>query len=119
MAEKEFIENMKTRLEKEEQELIKELSSFAEKKKVLKNDWSARFPNFQGHNLEEEADEVEEYENLISIERALETKLEQIASALERISKKEYGACKICHEEISRERLGALPETAVCQNCKR
>ncbi len=119
MAEKEFIEKITAKLEKEKQELIKELDSFAEKKKGLKNDWSARFPNFHGSNLEEEADEVEEYENLISIEKTLETRLEQITSALERINKKEYGICKICRQEISKERLEAIPETAVCQNCKR
>ena len=118
MVEKEFIEKIEARLEKEKQELTKELNSFAEKKKNLKNDWSARFPNFQGHNLEEEADEVEEYENLISIERTLETRLEQVGLAIERIDKNEYGICKICRQEIGKERLEALPETAVCQNCK-
>ncbi|MBU4350835.1 TraR/DksA C4-type zinc finger protein [Candidatus Parcubacteria bacterium] len=119
MIEKEFIEKIKTRLEKEKQGLIKELDSFADKKKNLKSDWAARFPNFQGSNLEEEADEVEEYENLISIERTLETKLQQINLAMESMEKGEYGTCKTCHQEISKERLEAIPETAVCQNCKR
>lgn len=119
MLEKEFVEKLKTRIEKEKQGLIKELNSFAEKKKNLKNDWTARFPNFQGNNLEEEADEVEEYENLISIERALETRLEQIDLAIERINSREYGICKSCNKEISRERLEAIPETTACKDCKR
>ena len=118
MLKKEFIEKMKTKLEKEKQGLIKELDSFAEKKKNLKNDWTARFPNFQGSNLEEEADEVEEYENLISIEGTLEKRLGQIDLAIEKINKQEYGICKLCNKEISEERLEAIPETAVCQNCK-
>ena len=119
MVEKEFIEKVKTKLEKEKQGLIKELDSFAEKKKNLKSDWNARFPNFQGHNLEEEADEVEEYENLLSIEKTLETKLGQIDLAIENMKEGKYGTCKVCHQEISKERLEAIPETAVCQNCKR
>ena len=118
MLKKEFIEKIKTRLEKEKQGLIKELNSFAEKKKNLKNDWAARFPNFQGSNLEEEADEVEEYENLISIERTLETRLEQINSAIERINSQEYGICKLCNKEISEKRLEAIPETTTCKDCK-
>lgn len=119
MVGKEFIEKIKDKLKKEKQGLIKELDSFAEKKKNLKSDWNARFPNFQGSNLEEEADEVEEYENLLSIEKTLETKLEQIDLAIESMEKGEYGTCKVCHQEISKERLEAIPETAVCQNCKR
>ena len=118
MLEKDFIEKIKTRLEKEKQDLEKELEIFAKKDKILRGDWGTTYPNFHGSNLEEEADEVEEYANLLPIERALEIKLAKVNLALEKIKEKKYGFCEKCHREIGQERLEAIPETKACQKCK-
>lgn len=44
--------------------------------------------------------------------------LQQIDSALEKIKNGTYGICRICNEEISEERLKAVPTTSVCIKCK-
>ena len=128
MIEKALVEKIKERLEKERKNLEKELEGFAKKDKALKGDWDTFFPNFKVSNLEEEADEVEEYENLLPVERALEAKLSQINLALEKIrqaakgeprqGRGKYGICEKCGKEIGEERLKVIPETKICGQCK-
>lgn len=118
MIEKALVEKIKEGLEKERKNLEKELESFAKKDKTLKGDWDTSFPNFKVNNLEEKADEVEEYENLLPVERALETKLNQVDLALEKIKQGKYGICENCGKEISEERLKVIPETKICRQCK-
>ncbi len=117
--EKNFVEKMRAQLEEEKNVLEKELQGFAEKNKSLKGDWQTRFPNFQGDNLEEEADEVEEYGNLLPVERTLEARLAEISLALEKTKKGKYGLCEKCGQVIGLERLQAIPETRICDKCKK
>lgn len=115
-----LISELKTRLEKEREIVDEQLKGFAKKDRAIKGDWDAKFPRFSpGHTLEEEADEVEEYENLKAIEYALELKLNEINQALERIEKNNFGKCQVCHKEIETERILAIPETKTCNQCKK
>lgn len=50
----------------------------------------------------------------VSIEESLQLKLEEISDALDRVESGEYGRCEVCGEEISDERLTALPATRFC-----
>lgn len=43
----------------------------------------------------------------------------QIKAALDRIAAGTYGVCTKCGEDISMERLDALPATPFCRNCMR
>jgi RNA polymerase-binding transcription factor DksA len=45
--------------------------------------------------------------------------LYEIDEALYRIEKNEYGLCEICHNEISPQRLQAMPYVRTCINCQR
>lgn len=47
------------------------------------------------------------------------SELRQIDAALERISDGSYGICAKCGNEISIERLEALPSTPLCRHCAR
>ena len=114
-----FIKEIKEKLEKEKVSTEDQLQSFAKKDKKLAGDWETRFPKFNGGNLEEEADEVEEYEALLPIEFILENKLKDINLALEKIKKRKYGKCEKCGKEISRERLEVCPEARFCLKCQR
>jgi len=114
-----FIKEIKEKLEKEKVSTEEQLQVFAKKDKKLAGDWETRFPKFNGGNLEEEADEVEEYEALLPIEFILENKLKNINLALEKIKKGEYGKCEKCEKEISRERLEVCPEARFCLKCQR
>ncbi len=115
---KKLFQELKEKLEKGKQTLEKELKSFAKKDVKLKGDWDTRYPKFNGGGLEEEADEVQEYEKLLSVEYSLELRLKDVDSALEKIKKGKYGECEKCGKKISIERLKVCPEAKLCMKCK-
>jgi len=114
-----FIKKIKEKLEKERTSVEEQLQSFAKKDKKLTGDWETLFPKFNGGNLEEEADEVEQYESLLPIEFSLENRLRDINAALEKIKKGKYGNCEKCGKEILRERLKVCPEARFCLKCQK
>jgi len=120
---KELLQELKSKLEKEKKLLDKGLGSFATKDKKLKGDWDTRFPQFGkesgGAALEKAADEVEEYSTLWPIEYDLEIKLRNIDLALEKIKKGRYGICEKCRQPISIKRLKAFPEAQSCLKCEK
>jgi DnaK suppressor protein len=67
--------------------------------------------------MEEEADEVQEYGNLLPVEHSLELKLKDINNALEKMTNGTYGICEKCGEKIDEERLLACPEAKACVVC--
>lgn len=69
-------------------------------------------PDLEDHATEVEADEV-----LQGIGRAGQNEIRMINAALERIADGSYGICARCGDDISQERLEALPYTPVCKNC--
>ena len=115
---KNLLNKLKKKLEGEKENIEKELAKFAKKDEGLKDDWDTRYPHRNGSsgsgNLEEEADEVEEYANLLPVEYGLETKLKNINLALGKIKKGNYGKCEKCSEKIPEERLKAIPEARFC-----
>lgn len=116
---KELIEKLKQGLEKERSALEKELESFATEDKKIKHNWEVRYPNRENGNIEEEADESQEYDNLISLEHNLELKLKDVNLALEKIEKEKYGKCEKCSKEIEEKRLLACPEAKLCMICNK
>ncbi|HZX50081.1 MAG TPA: hypothetical protein VFE94_02915 [Candidatus Paceibacterota bacterium] len=112
------IGELKTRLEKEKERLESELASFATKDPNVKGDWDSKYPRIPGSNLEEAADEVEEYSTRLHLEHSLETKLKDINDALDRIEKGTWGTCQNCGNPIATERLQISPEAATCGKCK-
>jgi len=131
---KSFIEQMKEKLEERKKSLEKELKSFAQKSEVSQKDWQTLYPHFDGGNIGEEANEVEEYESLLPIEYTLELRLKDVNLALEKINlstklevntersqsikKDKYGICEKCGRKISKERLKIFPEARTCSKCK-
>ena len=120
---KDLLLKLKLKLEKSKQEIEKNLEKFADKDKKLKHDWDTRFPfsnNQESGNafLEQAADQVEEYGNLLPVEHSLELKLKNISSALKKIKLNEYGFCEKCHKKIEEKRIKAFPEAQYCLKCK-
>jgi DnaK suppressor protein len=117
------IQEIKEGLEKEKSALESNLGRFAKKDKTLKGDWDSDYPKFGtgvgNQALEEAADEVEEYSNLLPVEHSLELKLEKVNLALEKIEKGTYGICDKCGKKISAERLEVHPEANVCVKCEK
>lgn len=118
---KKLISELKTKLEAQKKSLEDELKSFATEDENLKHNWNAKYPNRENGNMEEEADEAQEYDNLVSVEHNLELKLKDVNVALEKISAEggEYGKCVKCGKEIEEERLKAVPEARLCIKCNK
>lgn len=114
---KELQEKLRYTLEKEKSSLEKELESFATEDKNIKDNWKAKHAKTEDTDMEEKADEVEEYDNLLSLEHSLELKLKDVKLALEKISAGNYGICEKCGSKIEEERLLAYPEAKLCIKC--
>ena len=122
MIDKKTLKALKETLEKEKEALEKELSSFAKKDATTPDDWDTKYPYFNGgagsQKLEEAADEMEEYMNLLPIEANFEAKIRAISLALEKIKKDTYGICENCKKEIPIERIKVYPAAKTCLECK-
>lgn len=111
---KKLLEELKGKLEEQKKSIEKELETFAKKDDVPKGDWETKYPNRENGTMEEEADEVQEYGNMLPVEHSLELKLKDVNSALEKIDKGCYGICERCGKEIEEERLRVAPEAKFC-----
>lgn len=114
---KELLSQLKELLEKEKSSLEKELESFAKEDKNIKGNWDAKRTISEDTDMEEKADEVEEYDNLISLEHSLELKLKDVNLAMEKMVKGAYGKCEKCDKEIEEQRILACPEAKLCIGC--
>ena len=118
--EEDFLKKQKEELLKEKKEVEKTLASFAKRSRKSGSNWETKFPQFGNTTAEqdENADEVEEYVNLLSIEHRLEMRLLDIKRAIEKIGKiKNYGTCEKCGKNIKKGRLKAVPATKFCSKC--
>ena len=119
MMQKALIKKLKQDLEIKKSALEKELESFATKDKKTKDNWDVKRIIVKDTDMEEKADEIEEYDNLLSLEHSLELKLKDVNLALEKIKKDRYGKCEKCDKEIEEKRLKAYPEAKLCMKCNR
>ena len=114
---KKLIEELKNKLETNKNSLQKELESFASEDPKLKHNWDTRYPNREDGDKDDEADEVQEYDNKLSLEYSLELKLKDVNVALEKIKNGGYGICENCGKKIDEKRLLACPEAKTCLKC--
>jgi len=114
---KKLLEELRRKLETQKKSITKELESFAKKDDSPKGDWETKYPNRENGSMEEEADEVQEYDNMLSVEYSLELKLKNVDLALKKIDEGKYGTCEKCNKKINEERLKAVPEGKLCMEC--
>jgi RNA polymerase-binding transcription factor DksA len=105
-----FLGEMKKRLEAEKAQLEKDLGSFGHKGKG--GNYVAEKPEV-GEIADENAQEVTEYNNELSVEPTLEKRLRRVNKALVRISDGSYGMCD--GEPTSEERLEADPSAGALE----
>ena len=108
---------IKEGLLKKKESLQSMLSSFATKDPNLKGDWDSKYPRVTEGGIEEAAGEVEEYSTSLPIEHNLETQLQNVENALDKIEQGNYGACETCGMQIEEERLVVSPEARFCTMC--
>lgn len=113
-----LLSELKEKLEKEKIAIKKQLATFADQDPEMKGNWDSRFPDFDG-NIEEAADEVEEYTSRLPVEFSLETRLRDVNLALEKMKKGKYGKCENCSKEIEEKRLKILPAARICMKCQK
>ncbi len=120
---KKLLKELEKKLEEQKASLEQELKRFANKDEKLKGDWDTRFPQpdgaVGGQALEDAADQVEAYVNLLPVEHNMEVRLQDINLALEKIKKDKYGKCEKCSKNIPEERLKIHPEARNCAGCRK
>ena len=112
----EKLKKIKDKLIAKKKLIISQLQKFAKKNKKIKDDFKTEFPNIGDHQ-DENADEVSEYENKLSVEHELENELKNIEGALKKTSENTYGICSTCGEKINPKRLEIMPEATLCVKC--
>jgi DnaK suppressor protein len=70
-----------------------------------------------GGELADIATEATEQEIELTLERAEEGRLLAVEAALRRLHEGDYGRCERCGQEISLDRLVAIPWTTTCVRC--
>jgi RNA polymerase-binding protein DksA len=112
------ITKIKEKLLKDKERLEADLKQFATKNKHNDDDYDANFPDL-GDKEDENANEVAQYSDNLTLERTLEKQLRDVNNTLKRIDGGEYGVCKYCNKEIPPERLEARPTSSACVECKK
>jgi DnaK suppressor protein len=114
-----LIEQAKKQLEVEKARLETELSRFSHRNtKATEADFEADFPNM-GDKDDENASEVAQFSDNLSLEDELEKALRDVESALKLIDEGKYGSCKYCGQMIDERRLIARPTSSSCIQCKK
>lgn len=114
LTEKE-IQDFKTKLEAEKQELEADLAHLGRINPDNPKDWEAvkEDLNVLESDYNELADEFEEFEEDTAVLKELETRLMEVRHALRKINNigtaGEYGICEVSGKEISKERLEVNP----------
>lgn len=110
-----FVLDMKARLEAEQQRLQDEL---ARSRQLAADDTYQSENAGVGNHMADDASEMFEQEKNLALLKNIEDMLSKVDAALHRIEHGTYGKCENCGQEISRERLEALPWARLCLNCK-
>jgi RNA polymerase-binding transcription factor DksA len=109
MLTKEEIEKYQSALEQERRLLVAE----------IENEKPADFGSEPDGELEEEADESEDFANKVAIKDTLKNRLSEIDMALARTKDGTYGVCAKCGKDIEKEILDIVPESNLCETCKK
>ena len=119
MPSKKFVNRLKERLTSEKQRLEEELKQFTQKNRgSVGPDLKIRFSNL-GEKTDENAAEVTQFSNNLSLKDELEKALRDVTKALLTIEEGVYGLCKYCKNEINEKRLLARPTSSSCIKCKK
>ena len=110
------LEYFKNKLKKEKAQLEEGLNEVAQKDPSAAQGWEATSGNIAIDTADdnEVADKFEEYEGNKGITDQLDTQLEEVNQAIDRIEAGTYGLCVKCNEAIEKNRLEANPSAKTC-----
>lgn len=115
----EQLAHFKERLIEEKARLEQELNDIGEKDPNRPDHFEPKYPESGGNSLDDNAAEVSEYADELSIEARLETELRDVQKALTLVDQGSYGTCKYCGKDIDLKRLEARPASSSCIDCKK
>lgn len=101
---------------KEKERIGQELAALGSKNP---NAPDAEYPESGSNSEDDNAAEVTEFVDMLSVEARLEAELKDVEKALVAIEKGTYGICKYCVQEIDEKRLEARPASSSCIACKK
>jgi len=116
MLDPKTIEELKKKLLIEKKRLEKNLAPDEVAQPGVDREYQTKFSEIE-RDEEENADEMETYENSLATDETLKSELQKIDSALEAMEKGTYGVCSNCQKEIPLERLMAYPQADTCLDC--
>ena len=110
-------EHFKDMLLKESKMIESELLTLGRKNVDDHSGWEAVEPSVDRDRADETevADNIEQYENNSAVLKQLETRLDEVKKALEKIQNGKYGLCQISGEPIEEDRLEANPAATTCK----
>ncbi len=113
------IASIKQQLLDDQARIEGELSKFSHRNpKAAEADMEVDFKDV-GNEEGDNAAEVAQFSDNLSMEEELEKALRDIASALKMIEAGTYGTCKYCKQPIDERRLLARPTSSSCIQCKK
>lgn len=115
----ELITEMKKRLEDEKVRLERDLSDIGRKDPSRPGHVITAYPESGSNSDDDNAMEIAEFSDDLSLEAKLETELRDTVQALKAIESGKYGVCKYCGKEIDQKRLEARPTSSSCISCKK
>ncbi len=109
-----LIENLKTKLEAQKQEITTHISE-------LQADDPFSDPDHAVDNAAVDTDVREQigHDTVEAEIKELKERLDDITRALHKIQKGTYGACEKCNGDIRPQRLEIVPEAKFCMNCSK
>lgn len=112
------LNTIKQNLEEEKKRLEDDLADFTKKDKTMDDNYRSEFPEY-GNKEDENAAEVAEYSDRLSLEHTLEKQLRDVNKALASLAKGDYGICQHCGQPIEEKRLLVRPTSTSCVECKK
>lgn len=104
-----FLGDVQRRLLKEYDRLTSRLGAIVQKGKAL---WDEH-----GSKDEENAAEVSEFQDKLSMEKNLEQSITEVQTALKHVDEGTYGICQNCGKPIEAKRLELVPSATTCIEC--
>ncbi len=102
---KKFIEQQRNALLKEKERLTAQIEKLE------------KYPDY-GDFEEDTINELQDYENNMSIDDELNSVLDKVNAALSAIDNGTYGRCSKCQEVITENRLEIIPYADICVSCE-
>ncbi len=113
------LEHFRERLQQEKGRLEQELRDIGHEDPKKKGHFEATYPESGSNSEDDNAQEIAEYADDLSIETRLESELKDVMKALGAVEEGKYGICKYCGKEIDEKRLEARPASSSCIECKK